>query len=194
MVALTSGGDFFHVKGALESVVAGLNPAVNLQVTELEDSLFEPGRCGQLQLGEDLLGFLGEVGETGRTRFELRDRTTVAEIDLAVLARHANLVPRHQPLSAYPRVERDLNFEVAESVRWSALAETVRHSAGADLEEICYLETYRDAKKLGPDRKSLVLRVVLRKADGTLTGEEADAIRDTIVTACQQAHGATLRA
>ncbi|NIL98686.1 MAG: phenylalanine--tRNA ligase subunit beta, partial [Planctomycetales bacterium] len=91
MVALTSGGDFFHVKGALESVVAGLNPAVNLQVTELEDSLFEPGRCGQLQLGEDLLGFLGEVGEEGRKRFELRDRTTVAEIDLAVLARHANL-------------------------------------------------------------------------------------------------------
>jgi len=103
-------------------------------------------------------------------------------------------VPMHQPLSAYPTVERDLNFEVAESVRWSALADTVRQSAGPDLEEIRYLETYRDPKRLGPDRKSLVLRVVLRKADDTLTGEEADAIRDAIVAACQQAHGATLRA
>jgi phenylalanyl-tRNA synthetase beta chain len=194
MIAVTSGGDFFHVKGALESVVAGLNRDLHLQVTELDDPLYEAGRCGALQLGGQLLGFLGEVGMAGRKRFELREGTTVAEIDLGVLGQHANLVPMHQPLSAYPTVERDLNFEVAESVRWSALADTVRHSAGPDLEEIRYLETYRDAKRLGPDRKSLVLRVVLRKADDTLTGEEADTIRDAIVAACQKAHGATLRA
>ena len=61
-------------------------------------------------------------------------------------------------------------------------------------EAVHYLETYRDAERLGSDRKSLVLRVVLRKADGTLTGEEADAIRDRIVSQCEKAHGATLRA
>ncbi|MDH3718571.1 MAG: phenylalanine--tRNA ligase subunit beta, partial [Planctomycetota bacterium] len=93
MIAVTSGGDFFHVKGALESVVAELNRDLHLQLTDLDDPLYEPGRCGALQLGGQQLGFLGEVSTAGRQRFELRESTTVAEIDLGVLGQHANLVP-----------------------------------------------------------------------------------------------------
>ena len=62
------------------------------------------------------------------------------------------------------------------------------------VEAIEYLETYRDKERLGPGKKSLVLKVVLRKADGTLTGEEADDVRKRIEAACRDQHDAVLRA
>ena len=46
----------------------------------------------------------------------------------------------------------------------------------------------------GREKKSLVLKVVLRKTDGTLTGEEADDVRKRIEAACRDQHDAVLRA
>ena len=70
---------------------------------------------------------------------------------------------------------------------------TVERAAGEHLESIEHLETYRDKQRLGEGRKSLVLKVVLRKADGTLTGEEAEGISQSIDAACSKDHGASLR-
>ena len=45
-----------------------------------------------------------------------------------------------------------------------------------------------------PGKKSLLVSLVLRSSSGTLTGDEADAAQNRVVAACQQAHGAQLRA
>ena len=97
-----------------------------------------------------------------------------------------------RPQSPYPTITRDLNLIVAESVRWADLAATVRTAAGSRLERLEYLDTYRDPQKDGPDTKRLHFSFTLRAADRTLTGPEADAIRDAIVAACQQQHSAKL--
>lgn len=192
-IGLTSGGDYFHVKGAIETVAAAINLCGELKVVATQSELFEPGHCGELRIGDEVVGYLGEVSPSGLKQFELRGRTTVAEIRLAPLVAGSELIPRHEATSSFPAVERDLNFEVDESVRWSDLAATVRSSAGTHFENLQYLETYRDEKRLGPGKKSLVLKVIFRKPDGTLTGEEADAAREQIVTACQNSHNASLR-
>ena len=70
----------------------------------------------------------------------------------------------------------------------------MQQAAGEHLESVQHLETYRNKERLGEGRKSLVLKVVLRKADGTLTGEEAEHVSQQIGTACRKAYGASLRA
>lgn len=193
VIALTSGGDYFHVKGAVESIAAAIRLRGDLQIAAMESDLLHSGHCGELRIGDEVIGLLGEVSQSGRKQFELRGQTTVAEIRLAPLLEGAELIPTHEPTSSFPVVERDLNFEVDESVRWSDLSATVRSSAGEHFEDVQYLETYRDEQRLGAGKKSLVLKVTFRKTDGTLTGEEADAAREQIVAACQANHNATLR-
>ena len=120
-------------------------------------------------------------------------RPAVAEIRLRPLIDRAELVPRYVHQSPYPAVSRDLNLVVAEAVRWADLEATVRRHAGAGLESLDYRDTYRDAERLGADKKSLLFSVAWRSADGTLTSEQADALRDQIVAACRQEHAAELR-
>ena len=77
-------------------------------------------------------------------------------------------------------------------MRWADLAAAVRIAAGPNLERLEYLDTYRDPQKDGADTKRLHFSFTLRAADRTLTGPEADAIRDAVVAACQREHGARL--
>jgi phenylalanyl-tRNA synthetase beta chain len=128
------------------------------------------------------------------TGFIKRNSATVAEIDLKVLEDAADLVPQHRELSQFPSISRDLNFIVDESLRWAALAEVVRQSAGECLEDVDFVETFRDSKRDGAGKKRMLLTVTLRSADRTLTSEEAHAIRDQIVTACGETHQAQLLA
>ena len=62
------------------------------------------------------------------------------------------------------------------------------------VESIAYQETYRDEQRLGVGKKSLLFGVQLRSAAGTLTSEQADAVRDRIVVALGKSVGGALRA
>ena len=70
----------------------------------------------------------------------------------------------------------------------------VRKCGGELLESIAFQETYRDAQRLGAGKKSLLFSIQLRSAEGTLTNEQADAVRDRIVVAAGKELGAELRA
>ena len=105
----------------------------------------------------------------------------------------ARLVPNYEPLPTLPAMSRDVNLVVPESICWSDLAGTVRQHGGKLLEDLQYVETYR-SPQLGQGKKSLLMTLTLRRPEGTLTSEEADALRDQIVAACGSAHGAQLRA
>ena len=193
MLALTSGGDFFAVKGALEAIVAELNPRVAVEATDANVELLNPHRSCQLLLGGEPWGYLGEVSGEGLKRFDLRGATTVAEVKVSVLVRVADLVRLWQKQPAFPAIGRDLNFVVDERVRWADIAAAVRASGGEHLEQVEYKDIYRDDARLGVGKKSVLLSITLRARETTLTSHEADRVRDRIIDACGKQLGAQLR-
>jgi phenylalanyl-tRNA synthetase beta chain len=62
------------------------------------------------------------------------------------------------------------------------------------LEQVTYLDTYRDPERLGKGKKSLLFSLVLRGRESTLTSAEADRVGDDVLDRCQKEHGAKLRA
>jgi phenylalanyl-tRNA synthetase beta chain len=193
-LAAVSGGGFLHVKGVVETLLATLNVAEPMTLVDYAHELFSAGRACELKLGEQRLGFLGDISPEAQRALSLRGPATILEIDLSVLAERAKLSTTYAPQSPFPTIARDLNLIVAEAVRWADLAATASAAAGSDLERLEYLDTYRDPQKDGPDTKRLHFSFTLRAKDRTLTGPEADAIRDAVVAACQERHGAKLLA
>ncbi len=194
MLALCSGRDFFAVKGVLEAVVANLNPRARVEARLATCGLLDVNRRCELWLEGSLWGFLGAVDAAGKQRFDLRGPATVAEVRLADLLRIARLTPQYVKQSPFPAATRDLNFVVGEALRWSELAETVRAAAGPALESIEFKELYRDEQRLGPGKKSLLVSLTLRSAEGTLTTAQADTATQAAIDACREKHAAELRA
>lgn len=194
LLGLCGGRGFFELKGVVEALLTKIGIGSSLELSDRTDSFFRSGHAADLQLEGEQLGYIGEISDDARKACGLRTPVFVAELCFSRLANLALLVPSAQTLSPYPTVDRDFNFEVEETVRWSDFAATVQQAAGEHLESVQHLETYRNKERLGEGRKSLVLKVVLRKADGTLTGEEAEHVSQQIGTACRKAYGASLRA
>ncbi|REJ65992.1 MAG: phenylalanine--tRNA ligase subunit beta [Planctomycetota bacterium] len=197
MLALTSGGDYFQLKGVLEAILAEIAPEAKFLISKDVPGGRLPllsSRSAELVIGTEVCGYLGEVDASfAKRHFDLRRPASVAELMLRPLFAQARDVARYRPLSAYPAVTRDINFEVAQDVRWADLLGTVNETAGDLLETVEYIETYRDRERLGADKKSLVFKLSLRRDDGTLTSEEADRLRDAVERACHERHGAVLR-
>jgi phenylalanyl-tRNA synthetase beta chain len=194
MLGLTSGRDFFAVKGAIEAMLSALDPAAQLDVRPAAPTeLWAAGRAVELVVGGEMIGLLGEVSSAGLKRFELRGKTVVAELKIGALVKQTVLVPRYVPLVAFPAIDRDINLVVDEGIRWSDVAATARESGGELVESLDLKNVYRDKEKLGAGKKSLLITLLIRSKERTLTSGEADAVRERITTACSAKHGAQLR-
>jgi phenylalanyl-tRNA synthetase beta chain len=193
MLGLTSGGGFLELKGVIETLVASISPGAYLSAKPHESPFFTAGQGSELRLDDNPFGFLGMVSQKAREQFDLRGESSVAELDLGVLIDAAVLVRRAVELSPYPPVSRDLNIVVDEQVVWSDVERLVRKCTSDLLERFSFQEEYHSADKLGPGKKSLLFSIQLRSSVGTLTNEEADQVRDDVVTALAKELGGQLR-
>ncbi len=193
MLAVVSGRDFWALKGVVEAMLAESRLPETAYAETCTVPLLDPLQSCSMTYRGQPVAYIGAITAEGAERFKLRGRTSIAEVRLEPLLRDANLLPTYTPLSPYPAVARDLNLVVDEQVRWADVAVTVRQTCGQYLERLEYRDTYRDPSKLGEGKKSLLLSIVLRWAEGTLTNQQADQLREQIVAACNARHGAQLR-
>ncbi|KAA5547240.1 phenylalanine--tRNA ligase subunit beta [Roseiconus nitratireducens] len=191
-VGMVTGADFFAVKGMVESLCRSLGTAAALTVKQTDADGFVAGQLVQLSLGDARLGYLGVVSPKTLKQWKLPSPVVVAELSLPQLLSDAQLVPQQTIVSTFPTVQRDLNFIVAESVRWNELESVVRSAVGDRLKEVTYLETYRDPDKDGQDRKRVLLSVQLQRDDATLSGEEADSLVQNVIGDCKRKLNAEL--
>lgn len=193
MLGLVSGRSFAEARGVIEALLAAVR--VEAQSADgIASSLFDPARSCCWRRDGRLLGYAGGLTQEAREKFDLRGETVVAEVALEPLIEAAVLVPQYVPLSNYPPVSRDINLVVEEHVRWADIAAAVAEVCDAFAESVIYRDTYRDAQRLGPNKKSLLFTVVLRSRETTLTNQQADDIRRDIVETCGKRFGAVLRA
>jgi phenylalanyl-tRNA synthetase beta chain len=191
-LGLVSGADFFHVKGLIETLCQRLGIEDPLRVSTLQGTGFTPGEWVRLSLAEQLLGYLGKLDAKRLQRLKLPGQVVVAELSLPLLLAKSQLVPQQSAISPFPSIQRDLNFIVAEQVRWSELENAVRAAVGTDLAAVTYRETYRDPNKDGQATKRVLLTVELQRHDGTLSGEQADQMVARVIESCGEQLSAKL--
>ena len=78
--------------------------------------LFKADKSAKIQLGNNILGYIGEAKE-----MELKTSPCMVELDLDLLVKVSNLLKYFQTLSQYPPVLRDLAIIVDEEVTWASI-------------------------------------------------------------------------
>jgi phenylalanyl-tRNA synthetase beta chain len=118
--------------------------------------------------------------------------TAAAELELRALL--ASYPPEHaaRELPAFPAADRDISAIVAEHVAYGDIEREIRALGLAHLESISFVTTFR-GKQIGEGRKSVSLRLIFRKVDGTMTSEAADASVARAISALRERIGAEIR-
>jgi phenylalanyl-tRNA synthetase beta chain len=183
-LGILSGQDFFTVKGLIETLIRRMGIEQTLDFESVDRTGFVAGGCAGFSLGDQLLGYIGKVDSKVMKGLKLPGEVVAAELSLPLLMEHSQLVPQQKAVSQFPSIQRDLNFVVAETVRWSEMENVVRAAVGTELASVTYLETYRDEKKDGKESKRVLMTVELQKHDATLSGEQADELIGKVIDAC----------
>lgn len=117
--------------------------------------------------------------------------------DQRIASQMLNLEP-WQPVSLLPPIRRDISIVVPESFDDEILGDEVRQALGTrmhDLESVELLDltryadlptAARDRLQIEPGQANALIRIVLRPIERTLTGPEANLIRDDIYKALHQ--------
>ena len=184
--------DFFDVKADLEALFA---PAV-LRFAKLEHPALHPGRSAQVLLGDQVVGFIGELHPRLQQKYDLPLAPVLFEVD--ALALQQRQVPAYVEISKFPAVVRDLAVVVKQAVNAQDLldvfaAEQQRNPACRILQAIVLFDEYH-GKGLENDEKSLAFRFTLQDTENTLQDDTVDAAMSALIAAVSKVPTAKLRA
>ena len=174
--------DFFDVKGHVESLFAPLQP----RFVPAEHPAMHPGRCAKVLLGDEAVGFLGELHPKWRQSYELTVAPILFELDLDAVLQRA--VPVFEPVAKFQAVQRDIAVVVKDAVTHSALMAAIWAApTGGILREASLFDVYRPKQgkdSPSPDAtsdRSLAVRLTLNSNEATLTEDQIDAAVKAIV-------------
>ena len=173
-------GGYEAAKGVLETLYSALH--VELRVRRWAHPMLHPGKTAETEAG-----VLGELHPT-----LLEETWGAFELDLATLFAAVPERIVYEDVVTFPAVLQDLAVVVAEDVEAGALVDTAREAAGPLLRDVRVFDVYR-GEQAGEGRKSVALHLSFQSSERTLTDEEAAELRERIVAALGERHGAEVR-
>ncbi len=190
-IAFCGHEDFFTLKGAVENICDAFGIKDTAYRKEASP-FYHPGRKASAYAQGGRLGEFGEIAPDTAAAFGISRRVYVAVLWIDVLLGAADDTRRYETLPRFPSVERDIALIVDAQVPSSSLLACIRENGGAYLESVSFFDVYTGGQ-LGEGKKSLAYKIVFRANSRTLLDEEANAARDTIVSAAAGRFGAKLR-
>jgi phenylalanyl-tRNA synthetase beta chain len=162
-----------------------------LGVTEGDEPFLHPGRAATVSVGEEPVGWMGELHPLVRRAWDL-DRAAGFEIDLApLIAGSGHGAEQYEDVISYPAVHQDIAVVVSDDVAAAQVRAAVLGGGGELLRSAEVFDLYY-GEQVGEGHKSLALRLEFRAPDRTLTDEEVASRREAIRDALAEI-GGTLR-
>jgi phenylalanyl-tRNA synthetase beta chain len=192
LLSLVASHDYRAVKGTIEELITRCAPDAAICWEMWSNDAVEEGTGLQVFLDSELLGWIGIVSASVRSKLKLQGALVAAELKLDVLLQKLKILPKLQPINPHPLVERDLNFVLPEAVQWRQLTDVVGAIKEPTLRSVRYKETYRDVKRDGEGMKRVLIGLELQSDSQTLTTEMADAVVSKVVNAVESQSGGKL--
>ena len=172
VLGLVSSEDFRVVKGMIQMLVSRCCGQTDCQIE---------GSGQMFSIAGDELGWLGMVPDAVKAKLKLLGPLVACEIDLDVLLKHFQMLPKLISINVNPVIQRDLNFILPEAVQWATLRELIDSVDDPRLKELQYKETYRDPKTDGAEKKRVLMSIILQADNETMTSEQAEAIVTRVI-------------
>jgi len=166
--------------------------AVDIRITTGSHQALHPGRTAQLWVGEQSVGFAGELLPALAKDLDLPRVVAVIEVDLDRLIELADREISPSAIASMPAATQDLSLVVGVEVPAAELLAVVREGAGSLLEHAALVDDYRGTG-IAAGSKSLTFALRFRAPDRTLTAAEATASKNAAVEVAAARFGATLR-
>jgi phenylalanyl-tRNA synthetase beta chain len=183
--------DFFDLKGALDSAVAGMNlPSLDFEVGTIKH--LRPGQSAAIKINGTPVGSMGRLAEPIAGSYKFRQPVFVAEVDLTTLLTTDELPVLYSPLPRFPSIVRDVSLLVDRKVTVGELLSAARDAKAEHFIGAQFVGAY-EGKGIADNKRSVTLRFEYRADDRTLRDEEVDEIHWPLVESLKAKFSAEVR-
>lgn len=182
---LTRPYGFFDMKGDIENLLRAFEFR-RLDFTPAEH--YQPGRSACAVADGRLVARFGQVHPSTASAFKIKQAVYLAEIDLDQLLQLSLRLPRYEPLSRFPAVDRDFSFFFSDSVSFARISAAVQALGIPELQFFEPAEILRTGSV--PNGKySILLRARFQSSERTLRDGEVAQWQSQIIQALQAIGG-----
>ncbi len=186
--------DFFYVKSIVMMLSEKLGLSFGFEVDKNKvnpiSSAFHPNISGNITWANKTVGVIGKIHPQVCKNFDVSQDVYYFELDLSNFP-NKKVKKVTQP-AKYPSSTRDLAFIVNQDVSVGDIMAEAKKSAGNLCENIEFFDVYQGSQ-VENGKKSVALRLVFRKKDGTLTQEEVNVQVEKVLKYMQEKLDAKLR-
>lgn len=186
--AKKKGAAYYEAKRVLDYALGVLGISLDYQpLQDQQDAVyapFEPKRSALVTDSKtgDVIGVVGEYKKSVQKAFKLPEFSAGFEINPRQLLKSIEAIGiQYRPLSRYPGTERDICFQVKQSVQYGEIvksAEQFLNETGL-IVTVSPLDIYQPEEG---DTKNITIRVGLVSYEKTMTNEEVTAVIDGLIT------------
>lgn len=184
--------DFFQVKGMVEQYLK--NMGLVDQVTYVADqsrSEMHPGRTANIMLGDQLIGFVGQVHPKTAQAYKIPE-TYVFELNIEDLLSAKKIGSEYTPVSKFPTITRDIALLVDQSVTNAEIVALIKQQGGAFLKDVHLFDLY-SGNHLPAGKKSLAYTLTYQDDHDTLKEDQVNAAFDKVTKYLTSQLGAEVR-
>ena len=184
--------DFYHAKGILDQLFEKLSVADEIQYQRAQNMKeLHPGRSTYIYLGEELIGFVGQVHPTTAKAYDIPE-TYVAELNVEALIAASFGKFSFKPVSKFPSMSRDIAMLVSEKISNQEVISVIKQAAGRFLSDVAIFDVYQ-GKNIDLGFKSLAYSLTFTNPEATLTDEEVNKAMEKVTKALTENFSAIIR-
>ena len=182
--------DFFYAKGILEALFARLGLEVTYTATQEIKSL-HPGRTALISLGDQVVGFLGQVHPVTAKAYDIPE-TYVAEINLSAIEEALQPAAAFVEITKFPAVSRDIALLLKAEVTHQEVVDAIQAAGVKRLTDIKLFDVF-SGEKLGVGMKSMAYSLTFQNPEDSLTDEEVARYMEKIQASLEEKVDAEVR-
>ena len=183
--------DFFDIKGIVEGMleVCGVT---DYTLARTDEPTFHPGRNAAVLLSDERVGIFGEAHPAVLENYDLPYKAYLFELDLGALSAAATFSKRFEPISIYPKVQRDLAIVLDADIPADKPLALI-YATGGELVESARLFDVYVGEPVPAGKKSLAYTIAYHSTTETLTDKTVNRLHERVVARLNRELGAELR-
>jgi phenylalanyl-tRNA synthetase beta chain len=175
---------YYDLKGVVEEALAKLGCGnVLFKKMDLDEPLFAHGVSANIFLGEERIGFIGEIQNSILQNWSIKQGIIFyAQIDLRHILDQAERDREFTSIPEYPEIVHDLSLAVKEDVSYQQIKDVIEGYKAQYLTSVQFVEQYL-GEKLPTGHRGYTISLVYQSAQKTLLDSEILSIHEGV---CQE--------
>jgi phenylalanyl-tRNA synthetase beta chain len=170
--------DFYYLKGLVTSVMQLAN-RTEFEETTFSDAIFSYG-IAITGPNEKVLGKYGRLQDKFLKSLDINQEVFYADLDAKALLKQHGTALKYDPISKFPRVERDLALVVPETLTYSDIRKLIEKTDNRILKKVSIFDVYK-GEQLGAGLKSYAIRMEFEDKNQTLEDKTVDKVVQRVI-------------